>query len=73
MCSMLQPFFNSNCDYQNLILKLPLCSSKTDLVPPLPVTRSSDAQGSGGSTVHQVGNNNVLRYFTGGNFEKHFS
>ncbi|XP_029417723.1 band 4.1-like protein 4A isoform X2 [Nannospalax galili] len=28
-------------------------SSKTDLVPPLPVTRSSDAQGSGGSTVHQ--------------------
>ncbi|XP_029798560.1 band 4.1-like protein 4A isoform X4 [Suricata suricatta] len=27
--------------------------SKTDLVPPLPVTRSSDAQGSGGSTVHQ--------------------
>lgn len=29
-------------------------SSKTDLVPPLPVTRSSDAQGSGGSTVHQV-------------------
>ncbi|XP_066887559.1 band 4.1-like protein 4A isoform X8 [Kogia breviceps] len=29
-------------------------NSKTDLVPPLPVTRSSDAQGSGGSTVHQV-------------------
>ncbi|XP_026639384.1 band 4.1-like protein 4A isoform X1 [Microtus ochrogaster] len=28
-------------------------NSKTDLVPPLPVTRSSDAQGSGGSTVHQ--------------------
>lgn len=23
-------------------------------MPPLPVTRSSDAQGSGGSTVHQV-------------------
>ncbi|XP_053423359.1 band 4.1-like protein 4A isoform X4 [Nycticebus coucang] len=28
-------------------------NSKTDLVPPLPVTRSSDAQGSGGWTVHQ--------------------
>ncbi|XP_051058305.1 band 4.1-like protein 4A isoform X2 [Phodopus roborovskii] len=28
-------------------------NSKTDLVPPLPVTRSSDAQGSGGCTVHQ--------------------
>uniref|UniRef100_H0WS90 Band 4.1-like protein 4A n=1 Tax=Otolemur garnettii TaxID=30611 RepID=H0WS90_OTOGA len=28
-------------------------NSKMDLVPPLPVTRSSDAQGSGGSTVHQ--------------------
>ncbi|XP_006875571.1 PREDICTED: band 4.1-like protein 4A [Chrysochloris asiatica] len=28
-------------------------NSKTDLVPPLPVTRSSDAQGSGGSTIHQ--------------------
>ncbi|KAM5329645.1 band 4.1-like protein 4A isoform 5-T5 [Glossophaga mutica] len=27
--------------------------SKTDLVPPLPVTRSSDARGSGGATVHQ--------------------
>uniref|UniRef100_A0A8C9HNR0 Band 4.1-like protein 4A n=1 Tax=Piliocolobus tephrosceles TaxID=591936 RepID=A0A8C9HNR0_9PRIM len=27
--------------------------SKTDLVPPLPVTRSSDAQGSGDATVHQ--------------------
>lgn len=25
------------------------------------MTRSSDAQGSGGSTVHQVGNNQVLR------------
>ncbi|XP_069892146.1 band 4.1-like protein 4A isoform X3 [Dipodomys merriami] len=31
-------------------------NSKTDLVPPLPVTRSSDAQGSGGSTVHQKRN-----------------
>ncbi|KAM4875720.1 band 4.1-like protein 4A isoform 2-T13 [Thomomys bottae] len=29
-------------------------NSKTDLVPPLPVTRSSDAQGAGGSTVHQT-------------------
>ncbi|XP_063666611.1 band 4.1-like protein 4A isoform X3 [Pan troglodytes] len=28
-------------------------NSKTDLVPPLPVTRSSDAQGSGDATVHQ--------------------
>ncbi|XP_045693889.1 band 4.1-like protein 4A isoform X3 [Phyllostomus hastatus] len=28
-------------------------NSKTDLVPPLPVTRSSDARGSGGATVHQ--------------------
>ncbi|KAM9252939.1 band 4.1-like protein 4A isoform 2-T2 [Dugong dugon] len=28
-------------------------NSKTDLVPPLPVTRSLDAQGSGGSTIHQ--------------------
>ncbi|KAM8779179.1 band 4.1-like protein 4A isoform 1-T2 [Rhynchonycteris naso] len=28
-------------------------NSKTDLVPPLPVTRSSDAHGSGGATVHQ--------------------
>lgn len=28
-------------------------NSKTDLVPPLPVTRSADAQGSGGATVHQ--------------------
>lgn len=28
-------------------------NSKADLVPPLSVTRSSDAQGSGGSTVHQ--------------------
>lgn len=28
-------------------------NSKTDLVPPLPVTRSSDAQGAGGATVHQ--------------------
>ncbi|XP_036060588.1 band 4.1-like protein 4A isoform X2 [Onychomys torridus] len=28
-------------------------NSKTDLVPPLAVTRSSDAQGSGGCTVHQ--------------------
>lgn len=37
------------------------------------MTRSSDAQGSGGSTVHQVGNNQVLSYFTGGNFEKHLS
>ncbi|KAL6083538.1 hypothetical protein STEG23_017163, partial [Scotinomys teguina] len=37
-------------------------NSKTDLVPPLPVTRSSDAQGSGGSTVHQV--SEVLRYPT---------
>ncbi|XP_008583270.1 PREDICTED: band 4.1-like protein 4A [Galeopterus variegatus] len=31
-------------------------NSKTDLVPPLPVTRSLDAQGSGGSTVHQKRN-----------------
>uniref|UniRef100_A0A452RQ86 Band 4.1-like protein 4A n=1 Tax=Ursus americanus TaxID=9643 RepID=A0A452RQ86_URSAM len=47
-------------------------NSKTDLVPPLPVTRSSDAQGSGGSTVHQVGNSFkglVLMTI----FEKHFS
>ncbi|XP_054209027.1 band 4.1-like protein 4A isoform X3 [Homo sapiens] len=28
-------------------------NSKTDLVPPLPVTHSSDAQGSGDATVHQ--------------------
>uniref|UniRef100_A0A2I3GJ33 Band 4.1-like protein 4A n=1 Tax=Nomascus leucogenys TaxID=61853 RepID=A0A2I3GJ33_NOMLE len=28
-------------------------NSKTDLVPPLPVTRSLDAQGSGDATVHQ--------------------
>nr|XP_008246624.1 band 4.1-like protein 4A isoform X1 [Oryctolagus cuniculus] len=28
-------------------------NAKTDLVPPLPVTRSSDAQGAGGATVHQ--------------------
>ncbi|XP_016080419.1 PREDICTED: band 4.1-like protein 4A [Miniopterus natalensis] len=31
-------------------------NSKTDLVPPLPVTRSSDAQGSGGPTVRQKRN-----------------
>ncbi|XP_055995074.1 band 4.1-like protein 4A [Sorex fumeus] len=31
-------------------------NSKMDLVPPLPVTRSSDAQGSGDSTVHQKRN-----------------
>ncbi|XP_017909227.1 PREDICTED: band 4.1-like protein 4A isoform X3 [Capra hircus] len=35
-------------------------NSKTDLVPPLPVTRSSDAQGSGGSTVHQRRNGSKI-------------
>uniref|UniRef100_A0A8C4MAY8 Band 4.1-like protein 4A n=1 Tax=Equus asinus asinus TaxID=83772 RepID=A0A8C4MAY8_EQUAS len=49
-------------------------NSKTDLVPPLPVTRSSDAQGSGGSTVHQVGDDKVLRRgCTDDRLKKHFS
>uniref|UniRef100_A0A8C4M8H1 Band 4.1-like protein 4A n=1 Tax=Equus asinus asinus TaxID=83772 RepID=A0A8C4M8H1_EQUAS len=59
---------------ESLILKLALRSSKTDLVPPLPVTRSSDAQGSGGSTVHQVGDDKVLRRgCTDDRLKKHFS
>lgn len=74
MPSALLPSFNSNCDGQKLILRLTLRSSKTDLVPPLPVTRSSDAQGSGGPTVRQVGDNRGLgRWRTDGNFEKCFS